>query len=154
MRQDPTPMHDAIELMFILLSKDLDLDITTEIIRVSIFHRLGMKHTCCKYIGQDFQAVKTGVTHAILAGEYKIVDLMDPEEVAEIQEEDQHLALRLEALVAEFRAKYDEQKVSFHDFFWGYWWQRMNEFEAERDDVYADDLGSIQEIGVILDGEQ
>ena len=98
--------------------------------------------------------MRNGVTHSILAGKYKIVDIMDPDEVAEIQEEDQHLALRLETLVAEFTAMFDEQKVTFNDFFFGYWWQRMDEVEAERDEVCANDLGNIQEIGVILDAEQ
>lgn len=149
-------LHRGIELLSMLLSSlnERGPDVFADIIRVSTFQRLGMKHTCCKYINLGLQAPESGICHAILAGDYKVVDIMDPEEVAEIQEEDQHLALRLEALVAEFRAKYNEQKVSFRDFFWGYWWQRMDEVEAGRDEVCADDLGSIQEIGVILDGEQ
>lgn len=65
------------------------------------------------------EANKTVVTHAIVAEQYEIVDIMDPEEVAEIQEEDQHLALRLEALVADFTAKYNEQNIPFHGFFLG-----------------------------------
>lgn len=80
--------------------------------------------------------------------------MMHPEEVAEIQEGDQHLALRLEALVAELTAKYNEQNVPFHEFIFGYWWQRMDEIEAEKDEVCTDDLGSIQEISVILDRGQ
>lgn len=149
-------LHRGVELLSLLLSSldERQPDVAADIIRVSTFQRLGMKHTCCKYLPIGLEAPKSGICHAILAGEYQVVDIMDPEEVTEIQEEDQHLALRLETLVAEFRTKYNEQKVSFHDFFWGYWWQRMDEVEAERDEVRVDDLGSIQEIGVILDGEE
>lgn len=82
--EDPKPMRDAIDLISILLSKDLDLDIATDIIRVSTFHRLGMKHTCCKYIGQGFQAVRFGVIHAILDGQYKIVELVKMERRIEL----------------------------------------------------------------------
>lgn len=149
-------LHKGLGLMSLLLSslEDRGAVVAVDVIRVSTFQRLGMKHTCCKYIGPDLEAQRTGVSHAILAGGYKIVDIMDIEEVAEIQEEDQHLALRLEALVAEFTVKYTEQKVPFHDFFFGYWWQRMDEVEAEQDEACIDNLGNIKEIGVVLDGRQ
>lgn len=143
-------MHEGIEFMSIFLTNAQARDFVTDIIRLSTFQRLRMKHTCCKYIEQDFEDHRTGVCHAILADRYKIIDTMDSEEVTEIQEEDQHLARRLESLVAEFTAKYDEHKESFHNFFFAYWWKRMDEVEAEENEVSADDLEEIQEIGVIL----
>lgn len=143
-------MHEGIEFMSIFLTNDWARDFVTDIIRISTFQRLGMKHTCCEYIGQGFNDLRSGVCYAILADEYKIIDTMDSEDVAEIQEEDQYLALRLESLVAEFTAKYDQQKESFHDFFFGYWWQRMDEVQAEEEEVAEGDLEEIQEIGVIL----
>lgn len=147
-------MHEGIELISAFLKNDRACDIATDVIRASTFQRLGMKHTCCNYIRQSLDDQKTGVTHAILVGKYKIVDIMSLDEVAEIQEEDQHLALRLEALVAEFTAKYNEQKVPFHDFFFGHWWQRMNDVEVENDEGCADDLEEVQGIGVLLGGGQ
>lgn len=146
-------MRKGIEFMSIFLTNDRVRDFATDIIRVSTFERLGMKHTCCKYIEENFQNLRRDVCHAILADEYKIIDTMDSEEVDEIQEEDQYLALRLESLVAEFRAKYDEQKESFHDFFFGYWWQWMDEVQAEEYEVAEGDLEEIQEIGVVLNRE-
>lgn len=143
-------MLRGIKLISILLSNDQGLDVAADIIRVSTFHRLGMKHTCCRYM---YQGDQSSVTHEILAGKYKTVDIMDPEEATEIQEEDQHLALRLEALVAEFTAEFDEGNISFYEFFFGYWQKRMNEVEAERDEACTDDLEVIREIGVVLDGE-
>lgn len=143
--------NKGVALMSIFLSKYQAHDLVVDAIRVSTFQRLGMKHTCCNYERKGWRTVKDGVTHAILAGKYKIIDIMDPEEVAEVQEEDQHLALRLEALVEEFTAKYDEQKTSFHDFFFGYWWQRMDEVEEEEEEICKDDLKDIQDIGVVLD---
>lgn len=147
-------MHQGMELVTIFLSSDWDTEVAANVLRVITFQRLGMKHTCCKYNRWWYRAAESSVTEEILVGQYKVVEIMDPEEAAEIQEEDQHLAIRLEALVAEFTAKYNEQKVSFHKFFFGYWWQRMNEVEAEKDEAWTDDLGSIREIGVILDGER
>lgn len=149
-------LHQGIVLMSIFLSSDWDLpvNVVADVFRVMTFHHLGMKHTCCKYKRQNLEAKIDGVTEAILVGEYKVVKIMDPEEVDEIQEEDRHLAIHLEALVAEFTARYNEQKVSCHDFFFGYWWQRMDEVEAEKDEAWTDDVGSIREIGVILDGER
>lgn len=148
---DLRTMHEGIELMSILLSNDRAHDIAVDVIRVSTLQRLGMKHTCCRYKRKVWGAEQDSVTHAILAGQYKIIDVMDPREVAEIQEEDRHLAVRLEALVEEFTAKYDEKKTSFHDFFFGYWWKRMDQIDEEEEEICADDLEKIQEIGVVLD---
>lgn len=149
-------MQRGIELMTIILSSDWDHNVAADIFRVITFQRLGMKHTCCKYKRDNWDAAIDSVTEAIVGGKYKVVEIMDPEEAAEIQEEDQYLAIRLEALVAEFTAKYKEQKVPFHDFFFGYWWQRMDEVEVEKDsdEAWTDDVGSIREIGVILDAER
>lgn len=139
----------GMKLISILLSKIPTPGIDTHIIRLITFHRLGMKHTCCQYI----DGYGDNVTQNILAGEHKIVIIMDPEEVAEIQEEDQYLALHLEALVAEFTTKYKEENLSFYDFFFEYWWQRMTGVEAERDHICPDDLREIRKTGVVLDGE-
>ncbi|TPX12915.1 uncharacterized protein E0L32_006795 [Thyridium curvatum] len=151
--RDPTQLRELkrhMKLMSTLLSDNQTPDIVTDIIRVITFHRLEMKHTCCSYISQES---RKDVTPDILAGRYKIVDIMEPEEVAEIQEEDQHQALHLEALVAEFITKYKEENTSFYDFFFEYWWQRMIEVEAEREHICADDLREIRRTGVVLDGE-
>ncbi|KAG6353499.1 hypothetical protein INS49_005681 [Diaporthe citri] len=147
-------MHEGIESMATCLTNDRAHEIATDIIRISTSQCLGMKHTCCKYIYRYFADLRFGVCHDILADEYKMIDTMDSDEVVGIQEEDQYLALRLKSLVAEFTAKYNEPKVPFHDFFFGYWRQRMDEVEAEKDEACINDLGNVKEIGVMLHGER
>lgn len=90
-------------------------------------------------------------TQAILQGKYKIIDILDPEEIAEIQEEDQHLAARLDGLVAEFNAKFMELGQPFSEFFLGYWWSRMDEVDAEKDELSREDMEAIREAGVVLE---
>ncbi|KAJ0107794.1 hypothetical protein J7T55_000056 [Diaporthe amygdali] len=121
-------------------------------IRVSTFERLGMSHTCCRYVENSgmYEGPNDGVALAILRGEYIVVEMMDPEDGAEIQDEERYLAERLEELVHEFDVKYEELGLSLGDFFWSYWWIRMNEVEAE-DKVSREELVALRKTGVILE---
>ncbi|KAH7170197.1 hypothetical protein EDB81DRAFT_774690 [Dactylonectria macrodidyma] len=122
------------------------------IIRLSTFTRLGMKHTCCSYT-ECYGEEDGSPTEEIYYGEYQIIEIMDPDDIEEIQEEDRHLALRLDALVEEFDAKFVELGQTFSEFFWGYWWSRMNEVDAEKDELSYEDIAAIQEAGVVLENE-
>ncbi|KAK7413807.1 hypothetical protein QQX98_007300 [Neonectria punicea] len=76
---------------------------------------------------------------------------MDPSDVAEIQEEDRYLAVRLGGLVEEFEVKFCELNQPFDEFLFGYWWDRMNEVDAEKDELSPGDIEAIRETGVVLE---
>ena len=124
----------------------------SSLFRVSTFERLGMSHACCRYVENcgRYEGPNNGVTLAILRGEYKIVEIMDPDDVTEIQEEDRYLARLLEALVQEFDVKYEESGLSLGDFFRTYWWVRMDEVEAGTK-VSMEELEALRTTGVVLD---
>ncbi|KAG6357746.1 hypothetical protein INS49_013625 [Diaporthe citri] len=124
----------------------------SDFIRVSTFERLGMSHTCCRFIDNSgkYEDCDNGVTFAILKGEYKMIEVMDREEVSEIQEEERYLAELLEVLVEEFEAKYEELGWPLSDFFLTYWWTRMGEIEAGNK-VSGEELEVLRGTGVVLD---
>lgn len=136
----------------VLSSSKAQTKVAMDIIRLSTFTRLGMKHTCCKYESWKF-IPDISHTEAIRDGEYTIIGLTDPEDIAEIQEEDQHLAARLDGLVEEFDAKFMELDQPFSEFFLGYWWSRMDEVDAEKDELSREDMEAIRETGVVLELE-
>ncbi|KAF7553623.1 hypothetical protein G7Z17_g3484 [Cylindrodendrum hubeiense] len=78
---------------------------------------------------------------------------MDLEGVIEIQEEDRYLAARLDTLVEEFDAKFTEFGQPFAKFFFGYWWDRMDEIDAENDELSHENIEAIRETGVVLEKE-
>lgn len=125
---------------------------TSSLIRVSTFERLGMSHTCCKFVENSgkYEGPDDGVALAILRGEYRVVEMMDPEDAAEIQDEERYLAKRLEELVHEFDVKYEELGLALGEFFWSYWWVRMGEVEAEAE-VSREELVALRRTGVVLE---
>lgn len=134
--------------------------IVSEIIRLSTFTRLGMKHTCCSYIHRcygeegeypDFLGEDWHAADAIIDGEFQLVQITEDDEIAEIQDEDKHLVARLDSLVEEFDAKFEELGQSLVEFFYGYWSERMEEIENEVDELSQEDVEAIQETGVILE---
>ncbi|KAH7023812.1 hypothetical protein EDB80DRAFT_770562 [Ilyonectria destructans] len=133
-----------------LSSSNVQTEAITDIIRLSTFTRLGMNHTCCTYFW-PLDHIRKNPTQAILQGKYRIIDMLDPEEIAEIQEEDQHLAARLDGLVEEFDVKFMELGQPFSEFFLGYWWSRMDEVDAEKDELSREDMEAIREAGVVLE---
>lgn len=120
-------------------------------IRVSTFERLGMSHTCCKFMENSgkYEGPDNGVTFAILKGEYKMVEVMDHEDVVEIQEEERFLAESLEALMVEFENKYEELVLPLSDFFLTYWWTRMGEFDAGSN-VSGEELEALRRTGAMF----
>jgi ankyrin repeat protein len=124
----------------------------TDFIRVSTFERLGMSHTCCRFIdnGGRYEDPGNEVAYAILKGEYKMLEVMDPDDVAEIQEEERYLEGLLEVLVEEFEVKYAELGLPLADFFLTYWWVRMDEVDAGNN-VSREELEALRTTGVVLD---
>lgn len=123
----------------------------SDFIRVSTFERLGMSHTCCRFRenGGKYENPDKGVTFAILKGEYKMVDIMDCDDVAEIQEEERYLAELLEALVEEFEMKYEELKLPLANFFLSYWWARMAEVDTGNS-ISGEEFEALRGTGVIF----
>ncbi|KXH38923.1 hypothetical protein CSIM01_06060 [Colletotrichum simmondsii] len=81
---------------------------------------------------------------------YDPVWMTDPSEVAEIQEEDQHLATTLEQLVEEFEVRLNEPSLALEDF-WLYWRTRMKEVKEAKEEIGCEDIRAIREIGVNLE---
>lgn len=73
-----------------------------------------MTHTCCTYIHESHCGFNR--SQMVLKGQYRSLELMDPEEITEIQEEDNYLSLRLEELVMEFEEQYRSLGKPFKHF--------------------------------------
>lgn len=145
---------------FFGIARETPGPIVSEIIRLSTFTRLGMKHTCCRYIHRcygeegDHPVSVDEYWHAadaIIDGEFQLVQITEDDEIAEIQDEDKHLVARLDSLVEEFDAKFEELGQSLVEFFYGYWSERMEEIGKEVDELSQEDVEAIQETGVILE---
>ena len=57
------------------------------------------------------------------------------------------MVLLLDVLVGGFTAKLTEMRVPSSQFFWEYWWKRMDEIERGRDGVSMKELDGLREIG-------
>ncbi|KAK6218343.1 hypothetical protein QIS74_06223 [Colletotrichum tabaci] len=118
-------------------------------IRVCTFVKLGMRHTCCSY--REFRG---RIPRAEFHGpELCGLRVMEPAEVAEIQEEDKHTAELLEMLMAEFEARLQSHPEPVDQFVSDYWWRRMGQVEAERDQIGDDDIQAMRDIGIRFEGE-
>lgn len=155
--EQPSLGQESVRMIMDLLTRRLSghpgaRQFASSLFRVSTFERLGMSHTCCRFVENSakYDCPDSGVALAILRGEYKLVESMDPEDVAEIQEEDRYLAKILEALVQEFDAKFEESGLPLGDFFRSYWWVRMDEVEVENK-VSKEELEVLRRTGVVLD---
>lgn len=150
---DRTTWHVVMDLLTSRLSDHAGArKFASDFIRVSTFERLGMSHTCCKFINNSgkYEGPDNGVTSAIVKREYKMVEIMDPEDVAEIQEEERYLERMLETLVEEFEIKYEELGLSLSEFFLTYWWVRMDEVDVDGK-VTQEELEALWRMGVVLD---
>ncbi len=77
--------------------------------RVEVFHRLGMVHTCCKYLHPE-----------------RDFCLNEPEERSELQQEDFEFKLILDAYLQLYKDLRKEHSGSLSSF-WDAWWEVMNE---------------------------
>lgn len=154
----PALGQESVRMMLDFLTRRLSghpetRNFTSSFFRVSTFERLGLSHTCCRFVKNSgtYEGDENGVALAILKGEYKVVEIMDPEDVAEIQEEDIYLAELLEELMQEFDVKFEELGLPLGDFFRSYWWVRMDEVESENK-VSREELEALRRTGVVLHG--
>ena len=104
--------------------------LTKGIIRYQTFEELELRHTCC------YRVYPLGFTRR------------DPEEQAEIRDEDHEKIELLESLLQEFEDHRGAQDVL--SFLKGYWVMRMDQVHRERSHV---DKEALREIGVVLDEE-
>ncbi|KAK2750198.1 hypothetical protein CKAH01_17968 [Colletotrichum kahawae] len=132
-------------------------DVLARVVRVFTFERLGMRHTCCRHhtfgSKSDALGLLSGAT-----GDFRLVSVMDPSEVAEIRGEgcddgdageDRYLAKDLEQLMTEFRASLGD----FEDFveFWGFWDDRMDRFDRDQPAISRKSRQAMIDLGVHLD---
>ncbi len=102
-----------------------------EILRLTTFEALGLRHTCCEYVHNKLHTV-------------------DPEEAAEIRDEDDEGIQLLESLLSEFEEKRGVENIkSFID---GYWSTRIEEVLAARDEEPVD-RAAMREVGVLDDDD-
>ena len=99
-----------------------------EIIRFCTFKELKLRHTCCVRVPKE-----------------RIFIQRDPEEQAEIRDEDHEKIELLESLLQEFEEHRGNQDVL--SFLEGYWAMRMRQIRRERGHV---DKVALREIGVVL----
>jgi len=145
-------LRDGLRFAGLMIKGENSHPLVEAILRVATFNRLGMKHTCCIY-PPWFAADGDDLIQMIREGHYQIVEVMDSAEIDEIQQEDRYLEIQLQKLVEEFLAKFRDGDVAFLDFFYGYWWTRMDEIEREHGGIPDSELQAIRDIGVALDGE-
>ena len=105
-----------------------DLDwLVKEVIRYRTFRELELRHTCCRWEGI------TGIVK------------LEPEEWAEIREEDQEKIERLESLLSEFEGSMGSDDLM--SFLGGYWARRMDLVTREKGVV---DEVALRALGVVL----
>lgn len=104
--------------------------LTKEIIRFQTFKALELRHTCCKW------HYRSGLTRH------------DPEEQAEVQDEDHEKIELLEHLLQEFEDHRGTQDVL--SFLKGYWTLRMDQVLREAGHI---DREALREIGVVVHGD-
>lgn len=127
-----------------LLNSLIDLTETTRerdhgIIRFLTFEALLLRHTCCieisdgSWLGFDQSRI------------------MDPEEVQNIQNEDQHRYKQLNQLVEKFDRWFDELKLPIIEFLKGPWHSHMTEVLSTRDSYDEDHILKTRDLGVFLE---
>jgi hypothetical protein len=133
-------LQRKIEALGVVGGSDATFRVVSDLLRLITFERLGMSHTCCKYIYAGGHPSRRA--DHIDAGTYRLLELMDPE-VAELQEEDEYLSLLLEE-------QYRSMGISLGDFYRDHWLPRMAEVYAERAGLSPEDEDAIRDIGVVL----
>ncbi|KAK1468233.1 hypothetical protein CTAM01_16915 [Colletotrichum tamarilloi] len=115
-----------------------------DFVRATTFDFLGMSHTCCKY-KYDTRRKARNITNV-----YDEIWIMDPKEVAEIQEEDRYLADNLEELMEELAIRLINPSFDPGDF-GSYWRTRVEEVEGTKEKLTCEDIRAIREIGISLE---
>lgn len=140
------------EAVHVIASLDPDSEDTLRVIsgflRLMMFEQLGMRHTCCEYIHERRCPYTRG--EMVSSGQYRILELKDPEEIAELQEEDEHLSLRLEELVVVLYEQYRSLGKPLIEFFTEYVEPLMDEIDAEEESLSPEEEEAIRSTGVIL----
>ncbi|KAL4782869.1 hypothetical protein BJX76DRAFT_368788 [Aspergillus varians] len=99
------------------------------VFRFLTFHMLGLIHTC---------------THR-----YRNIE---PEEVAEVHDEQRYLIWTLERLVNELTVEFEKSTEPLPEFLTGYCWKRINEAISARDTPTRQELDKLYQTGVVFWG--
>ncbi|KAK1496408.1 hypothetical protein CCUS01_02755 [Colletotrichum cuscutae] len=133
-----------ILLDIVTLSHQEHRQALSDFVRVTTFDDLGMSHSCCEHKFDHFLRsidVKTI---------YDPIWMTAPNEVMEIQEEDQHLAITLDQFMEDLDAKLNEPDLGLRNF-WLYWCKRVDEVGEFKEEIGCEDIRAIREIGVNLE---
>jgi len=94
----------------------------SEICRLQIFHRLGMRHTCCMFeSGRDLGEMSSQGSYWLHDKLKPILRTIDDSERTQFQEEDTYSSFQLDA----FMELYNELDTKYEDeftVFWNTWW--------------------------------
>ncbi|GFF81616.1 hypothetical protein IFM47457_05530 [Aspergillus lentulus] len=88
-----------------------------------------------------------GISHTCSHERYQAYE---PDEIAEIQDEEKDSIRLSQQLVENFLAKYKEQTLALPDFLTGFWWTHMNEVLSTCQPASAEEISRILETGVTL----
>lgn len=131
--------------------------VISDLFRLVTFEILGMSHTCCRYVHDTSRQranyiddTRSGKRVSLIpTGQYRLLKLMDTEEIAEIQGEDEHLSLLLEEIVSGFEEYYRRSGESCRQYWRDYLIPHWAELIAEKR-LSLEDEDAIRNIGVIL----
>jgi hypothetical protein len=114
--------------------------VAMEILRILTFDTLELRHTCCA-MQNTLGIVKR----------YE-----DDAEISEIHDEERGTITKLEELMDEFFAKYEELGMPLVSFVEEYWQRRMDEVlgALENETLQDDEIAKIRELGVVLKLEE
>jgi hypothetical protein len=76
----------------------------------------------------------------------------DPDEIRELESEQEDMLMELEQLLLEFNSIYEALDVSFLDFLGGYWLERMEEVLLTEQLPNQEKISQMREMGVIVGG--
>lgn len=147
----------------IAYSASISSTVPIALIRCLTFQRLGMKHTCCnwRYLCQYDNIFKNSMDLVTfmeeglmdtLNGKRPLVDRLDADEIAELQDEDKYLANDLEDIMKDFESQLKGSDSDFVDFILGYWWDKMDAYESQKEDIPSKEKSMLRNFGIWLDG--
>ena len=113
--KDKKCMLERWQLLF--TSREMDHSSYADACRFEIFERLGMRHTCCKFVDRNF-------------GDLPMIETLPLSEVNEFHEEDKFLQWQLDALTDLYDNLY-RQFREHRAMFWNTWWTVLQAYVPE-----------------------
>jgi hypothetical protein len=96
-----------------------------DLCRIELFERLGMRHTCCRFVwGIGFAYTKGSV---LLSDHGHWFETLDSSEVKEFRDEDALSRVKLDRLMELYEGLELKYQGEFERF-WGLWWKVLNDY--------------------------